>query len=94
MQQSALDPRGQFSCLTVALRAVAEPAALAAAQPALLLGLLRLLGALAADPATGEPILQVPPPAAGVHSCKSCKSPRTLPQAVQLGSAADSKLCQ
>ncbi len=90
MQQSALDPRGQFSCLTVALGAVAEPAALAAAQPALLLGLLRLLGALAADPATGEPVLQVPPPAAGVHSCKS---PRTLPQAVQLGSAADSKLC-
>lgn len=81
MQQSALDPRGQFSCLTVALRVVAEPAALAAAQPALLLGLLRLLGALAAAPATGEPVLQVLPPRSRLRSCKSSC---TLPQAAKL----------
>lgn len=59
LQHSALDPRSQFSCLTVALRAVAEPQGLASRQPALLDGLLRLLGALAASPATADPVLQV-----------------------------------
>ncbi len=57
LAHSALDPRQQFSCLTVLLRAIASPEAFAARQPALYGGALRLLLALAAAPETAEPVL-------------------------------------
>ena len=52
-----LDPRQRYTCLSVILRAVAAPEALAGQRPALYDAMVRLLLALGADPATAEPVL-------------------------------------